>query len=538
MIKRRKKAIIILASVAAVLAAVFFIFIMPLLSTEEGGATMDLLPGEVYDTSGSIMMFERIEQANLKSIEVHNSYGDWSVYRSEKDDNFYIKDHESIPYNMNMFASLVVSAGYTTTLDRVTTDCEDFSEFGLDEASSPAWYKIVSLDGAEHTVYIGDQIPTLGGFYARYEGRDAVYIMVQDVKNTLLAPVNAIAHTLLSYPVSSSSSHTARDFYIMKDGKISIWIDYDATASTTTTTDGGFLMKYPSGFVPNSYNYGEILTLFTEFSGEGVVELGPELSAIISGDDAQAKEYLSEAEEYGKREDIEVGSEEYQYLLIDQTKALMRAMFGKETLDKYGLFDPPRVMHYTYDGVESIVFFSAVQDDGYRYAYSALWNIIVAVDPETVEFLEWDLLQFVSDSLFGIAIDDVSELYFESEQITETFILEGNANDLVVYPKSTGKAFDEDQIYNFKSFYRSLLLISLEDYTDAKTTDDLILTFTVRQRDGTEHRFDFYRYSTRRCYYTINGIGEFYVLSDSVEKAIADCLKVMNSQDVDSWAKD
>ena len=54
----------------------------------------ELLQGELLDSSGNIMMFEKIERANLKRIEVHNSYGVWAMYRAD-DDNFYIENHES-----------------------------------------------------------------------------------------------------------------------------------------------------------------------------------------------------------------------------------------------------------------------------------------------------------------------------------------------------------------------------------------------------------------------------------------------------------
>ena len=55
--------------------------------------------------------------------------------------------------------------------------------------------------------------------------------------------------------------------------------------------------------------------------------------------------------------------------------------------------------------------------------------------------------------------------------------------------------------------------------------------------DGLVFEYKFYPYSTRRCYFTINGEGEFYVLRDSVEKAISDTVKMLNGEIVDSWAK-
>lgn len=190
MTKKRKKLIIIMLIAAAVLTVIYFAVLSPIIkkmNTSEDNPE-ELLQGELLDSSGNIMMFEKIERANLKRIEVHNSYGVWAMYRAD-DDNFYIENHESVPYNENVFSSLIVSAGDTISLRRVTADCKDFSEYGLDDSNNPAWYKIISLDGIEHVVYIGDQIPTSGGYYARYEGRNAVYILTKNALQIRFLPL-------------------------------------------------------------------------------------------------------------------------------------------------------------------------------------------------------------------------------------------------------------------------------------------------------------------------------------------------------------
>lgn len=547
MTKKRKKLIIIMLIAAAVLTVIYFAVLSPIIkkmNTSEDNPE-ELLQGELLDSSGNIMMFEKIERANLKRIEVHNSYGVWAMYRAD-DDNFYIENHESVPYNENVFSSLIVSAGDTISLRRVTADCKDFSEYGLDDSNNPAWYKIISLDGIEHVVYIGDQIPTFGGYYARYEGRNAVYILTKSIANTLLAPVTAIAHSMVSYPMSTTTYYQTRDFYIMRDGKMFAWIDLDESASSSSSSSDSeqassikYKMKAPVGFVPNSTTYSEILTKFSDFSGKGVVEIGPELSDLSLSEDEETQELLERIKEYGNVTDIDISSEEYQYLCVEQITTLMRAMFGKDTLDKYGLYEPETVLHYTYNGVESFVLFGDEQDDGYRYAYSALWNTIVAFDPDDLDFLEWGLLQYVDKSLFSIDITTVKQLTFKSDEISETFDfgVDAAAQTITVTPQSTGEVFGANQLYNFRSFYRSLLAISLEGYAESTIEDNLMLSFEIRTYDGTIYDFKFYRYSTRRCYYTINGTGEFYVLSDSIDKVISDCKKLMNSQDVDSWAK-
>ena len=270
MTEKRKKLAIILLAVVAVLAVLYFAVLSPPLRTDEPADETQLLPGELMDSSGYIMMFERIEQSNISSISVHNSYGDWEMYKAS-DGNFYIRDHESVPYNKAAFSSLVVAAGYSATLGRVSDSCtgDALEEYGL--TGDCSYYVIKSVGGAEYKVYIGDLIPTAGGYYARLEGRDAVYIIASDARTTLLAPVNAMAHSMVTYPLSSTKYYAVKDFYIMRGDDMKIWVDYTANEDGT----GGYDTKAPQGYNASSDTLGTILSKFTEFAGKGAVALGP-----------------------------------------------------------------------------------------------------------------------------------------------------------------------------------------------------------------------------------------------------------------------
>ena len=290
MTEKRKKLAIILLAVVAVLAVLYFAVLSPLLRTDEPADETQLLPGELMDSSGYIMMFERIEQSNISSISVHNSYGDWEMYKAS-DGNFYIRDHESVPYNKAAFSSLVVAAGYSATLGRVSDSCtgDALEEYGL--TGDCSYYVIKSVGGAEYKVYIGDLIPTAGGYYARLEGRDAVYIIASDARTTLLAPVNAMAHSMVTYPLSSTKYYAVKDFYIMRGDDMKIWVDYTANEDGT----GGYDTKAPQGYNASSDTLGTILSKFTEFAGKGAVALGPELSDVLKDADENTRELVEDS---------------------------------------------------------------------------------------------------------------------------------------------------------------------------------------------------------------------------------------------------
>ncbi len=89
-------------------------------------------------------------------------------------------------------------------------------------------------------------------------------------------------------------------------------------------------------------------------------------------------------------------------------------------------------------------------------------------------------------------------------------------------------------------------MAELRDKDDAECL--LVMTFTMDDNaslvnpyaDEDNHRvlvYRFYQYSDRRCYLTINGGGEYYVLSTFVKKIIADADRVLNGEVVDKTAK-
>jgi len=492
MLKTQKKLIIIIGIIAAVLIAAYFV-IVPILKNLNSSVQEipDLLPGEVLGLNNRILMFEHVEQAGIQEIEVHNDYGVYAFYR-HTDDEFYIRDNEGAPYSKTAFSSLVVSAGYTISMKRVTTDCPDMSEYGLDEASNPAWYKLTTIDGTEHIVYVGDIIPTGAGYYCRYDGRNAVYILSADISSTLLAPVVNLVSPYLAYPLATSGYFTVRDFYVYHYDECKIWIDYvEEGIETELPNSSYFEMKAPANYLVST-NYELALQNFTQPIGLKTVALG-------------------------------------------HTSDVMTA----EELAPYGIDpeNPAWTIHYKHSDIDNFIFLSEKNADGTYYAYSLLFNLVALVDQSMFSFLEWELIDYVNESLFMININDVAKIELETEDYSETFTLEGEGETLKVTPASTMATFGETDLKNFRQVYKTYLTIQMEGYADSTDTSELLLTLRFTTDDARVFEFKFYPYSTRRCFYTINGEGEFYVLRDIVDKAISDTKKVVKGEPVDSWAK-
>lgn len=491
MIKKQKKLIITLGIAALALIVAYFAVVMPIMNSmaTEEEEVPELLEGEVLGTSNRILMFEHVEKSDMESIFVHNSYGEYEFYRGT-DDELYIRGNEGAPYSLTALSSLVVSSGYTLSMERVTTDAEDLSEYGLADSDKPAYYIITKTDGTEHKVYIGDMIPTGAGYYCRYEGRNAVYILDSSLQTTLLNDITGLIQPILSYPISTTDYYTTEDFYIARDGELFVWIDYlTEEEKTETASTAIYQMKHPTNYETSSTNYDSILQTFADFQGLYTCEIG-------------------------------------------NTDEVMDA----ETLAKYGIDmeKPAYEMHYKYKGVPNYVYFSEKNEDGTIYAYSMTFNLIACVDYAKVEWLDWDIIWFVDKPIFQKNINDIAEIQVIADGIDETFLLDGEGQEIKIKPKSTGEVYDSDELHNFRQFYKVLLTLSMEDYTESDKTDDLLATLRVKTDTGIETEYKFYPYSTRRCFYTVNGEGEFYTLRDMVEKMLSDCSKIIEGMPVNS----
>ena len=205
MIKSQRTKIIAVGVVALILIIAYFAVVQPLVNqvVDDSEEPPTLVEGEVLGSNNRILLFEHTEKANIQSIEVHNDSGTWTMYRGD-DNEFYLKDHEGAPYSKALLASLVSDAGYTLSMTRVTDNCTDWSVYGLDEASTPAWYVLTNLQGETHTVYIGDRIPTGAGYYCRYKDRPCVYVLQSSLASTLLVPLES----MITPMVKTSTSPT------------------------------------------------------------------------------------------------------------------------------------------------------------------------------------------------------------------------------------------------------------------------------------------------------------------------------------------
>ncbi len=514
MIKAQQRLVIVIAAVLAALAVAYFAVVRPVVNKQEELTTEPLVTveGEIAGANGRYQLFEQVARSDMKSIEVVNEHGSYKFIRDEGD-AFVIEGAENTLYSAELFSQLVVDTGYTLAKVKIGDNItDDLYKYGLDEKSSPAYFCVTTLTGKTHKVYVGNRITTGGGYYARYEGRDSVYVLDTTLASTVLRPIENYVTPLLSYPTSMNTYFLVENFTVFHGEEVFASFKYlEEGERNPINTYSAFAMLYPGEgtYCPSGY-LDSALQAFINFEGSEVVKLAP--------DDKDITTYFPE------------GFAHTVYIVNN---------IPKDTTDSSKGYTP----------VENMLFFSNLHEDkdgnAFYYCFSDRFNIIAKVNDYTAAFLQWDLNMWVSETIYQLQIDTVEEMKFElADGQTVTFLLNGLGQDLVVTVKETGF---KPNVKNFRQLYKMILSVNKEN-THNMTDDEVKalianekshqLTMTVKLRAGGELKYDIYNYSDRRSYYCINGAEcDFYVLRTMVNKLSDDVIRVTKDETVNSEDK-
>ena len=449
--------------------------------TENGGAS-----GDSFGTGSRV--FSVPDEKSIESVNVFKSGNEaYEIYRNKDIDSLLIREYEHFSYSNDF--SQILSGVSTLTVTGEITDPLDDKEYGIAGMDSPYVITVSSSSGITETLYVGGEMLTGSGYYCKKEGEDGIYT-IGPVASHFFKETYSLLSPLLANPLEASRYHYTEDFQLFCGLSEAVHIVFVPEAER----DGGdvygyYKMIYPGEYTPSDINYDSILKML----------ITPTASTIVTTD------------------------------------------LSDENLIKYGFMDaegnpsPSYELRYTLDGETRIIYFGTKTDDGLIYVLSPAFGFIgLAAVENHFPFLEWDLIKYINPYLFGININYVARVNVSGRGFSDTYLLSGKKDELTVKNQQSGAEIDTQ---NFRQFYRVLLMTGMEGYADSKSTDDWMLSFTVETTGGKIYEYKFYRISTRRCYYTVNGEGEFYVNVDAVEKILSDAAKLAEGTEINADSK-
>ncbi|MBE6583917.1 MAG: DUF4340 domain-containing protein [Ruminococcaceae bacterium] len=437
---------------------------------------------EVRDFGEYVLMYKQMTYDHgstkdnskiIKSIEVHNEHGTYTFERDSKM-NFVIKDMPGAPYNRESFAQLAVACGYTLSTRRLENPKKlengsvDYAEYGLvsevrtkteidkegnetevEYQYEPAWFVITSMTGESHKVIIGDKTVTGTGYYARYDGRDTVYVLgTNGFDGYLLNTLESYITPTIVYPMRSVDYFNVRNFMIYGS------IDYNKIYSTLyekygevdienldEETQKKFNADYAKLFEQNSRKMCDFSYLDTSDRQGTLYAHSPYVN------------HLDYADGYNLNSsslDIVLSS----FYETDFT-SVIKLSPSADDLSQYGLVNSEFVVMFYYETTDSegetvyaenFVQISDKTEEGIYYAYSETYDMIVGVKADCFEFLEWEEIKWYETSYIQYDISFVEKIQIESPAFKVDFEIEDSASKYMTYLQRSGNTIGEYSI--------------------------------------------------------------------------------------------
>ncbi len=504
MIKKHRIIIILTLFLICLTAVVYFAAIKPLVESRIPVAeTPETLEGESLGALNRYYMYSKLSREQISSIEVSNQSGNYKFIK--KDGDFVLEENESVAIDSTALSNLVVTCSTTLSTEKVMDDAPDekLSEYGLTKPE--AYWVVTDNEGKQYKVYVGRELLTGGGYYCMFAGRRSVYVLDNSLATSVLAPVETYVTPYIIFGISQDDFYTVDDFSVYRNGEKFITAELVASdIQNNSEALAEHILTYPAAYSPDSSKLYGIFTQFSELKGESTYKLSAD----------------------------------------------------EEDFESCGLDEPEYMVSFNYKSREYYFLVSSLDDDGYYYVVSNIYSDIISKVPrDTLSFLEYDLLDWVSPYIFEMYITSVSEISVESEKTDVTFLLNHSADSsgapTLTVETGDGRLFSgAEEVNNFRQLYKTYLSIDIQDYlpetvpeSDVKMSDFLSdeknrnLTFKVKTFGAGETTYEFYRYTTRRCAVKVNGSAEFYVPYDIVKKIESDTARFLNGEPIDSYGK-
>lgn len=529
-------------------------------------AVVDVEGTEVLGNARRVLAFKQLTYDKssttdysrvIRSIEVHNQQGVLDLYRPDGVDTnrFVIRGHEGTAISDELFAQLSSGCGYTISMQRLENPVRladgsiNYAEYGLAKETrvktdkdgkpvldengkevtyeyTPTWYTVRTLQpdartGVDsYTMTLGDATISSAGYYARYEGRDTVYILSSTNLEVALQPIESLVTGRIVYPMTLNTYFNVRDFVLRTD------IHYDRILLHMAAELAGILDEIDL----NKVDLNDLSTLtdaqraalrealdridkldekqFTEMYDRGLELYSRKVTAFSYVDMEQRENSLYSSYPYrmataymaGYRPNADNISKMLQNLYSMSFDAVKVLGPTAEQLQEYGLSEPAFDISFVYtdaDGVEhgNHVTFSAKTAEGKYYAFADDYDMIVEIDESMVPFLSWKDIDWYDRDYFQYNIAHIKEIRLDGTAIRAldskyrtsagdvVFRLDNTASDqsggtnsdkLVSYINGLSMAYEMELIRvtgtpemmtgtdNFRRFVQSLLTASIE----------------------------------------------------------------------------
>ncbi len=493
-------------------------------------AVVDTDEGEDVASGQNLLIFPKVENNIIKTLKITNQHGVYAFVRNTNG-KMVIQGHENVTMNTENYSYLASFCSFLVAMKKYPAEIVakyPADEYGLDEPQ--ASFTISTETGKSYTIHIGDRIVSGNGYYVQLEGRETVYIvngyyaMLFEAVENYVSPILTIGLTTSNYPmvynfkVFSCAYDEDGTQHANCDTALTLW-PLSERENTEYSTQV-YKMTDPElfNYIPNTTAVTDTMYGIAQPTSAKVVKLGVT--------DAVLAEYgLDKPERLLQYEFKPIESNEN---YIVKTYLNVGGMTEKRT-------------HY----VTSAVYLS--EDGGKNYIRHPGFDMILEIDRSNLPFMNFGEIDWVETYYFHRNIMTMETMEFTTPEKTYLFSFDSNEDDITrVTARVEGRTVDIN-VDEFKIYYRNLLFGNLYDSTGLSDeehkaivadADNFQFSYRVKTNlNKLDNTYAFYTLSDIKSYLTIDGGGEFYVLSSYVDKYVSDLEDLINGVPLVSLAQ-
>ena len=199
--------------------------------------------GEELDQADLIIVFPSVETDDIKTIEVTNPYGSYSIDGLIDDAGkkyFVLGESPFIATDDNAISYITYYTTHVTANERLDNASKDLSEYGLipelrtrNDGTvyeyTPSYYTVTTEKGEKHKIIIGDSLVDGSGYYIQYENakgtvRPAVYVLkpadvsavspLMTYESTVMGPAKNYLTPALLFAQSGNTYYEVENFSV------------------------------------------------------------------------------------------------------------------------------------------------------------------------------------------------------------------------------------------------------------------------------------------------------------------------------------
>lgn len=451
---------------------------------ETGDAEIRAIPdlyymddGEGLNAIDAIVVFPSIETGDVKSIEIKNPYGEYTIAATTNSSTgskyFVVAEAPFIATKDSAMSYVTYNAAHVIANDRFT-GVKDLSEYGLAEETridedgnlyeyTPSYYILTTNSGEKHKIIIGDMLVDGSGYYIQYENgkgqrRPAVYVLtptdvssvdaLMTYESTIMGPAKNYLTPSLIYTDSSNTFYEVENFTVsqkQEDGKEYndlISFSYSDIADRTGTVLGSHPYVFDkTSFTSYNPNHDNIDMMLKNLIEPNIVDI----AAIDPTDAEKAKFGLMSIKVDENGDPILDKHGNIQYYYDSEYMLKFNKYITMDVKDSNGNVKSEKFK------ITQKIYISAKNENGNYYTFTLITmpdatakgmiesvniNIINEVSESTLGFLHWNSYNWVYPTFMQMGISYLEELDITYGDYSVNFTLdhgsEGSLNTLGV----------------------------------------------------------------------------------------------------------